>query len=321
MITRRTCIGMSILTVSQIKIHLNNAYISNDRMQSIGIYEYESRHNVASYGFKEHHENAEWVTSHFTGDGEPMVHYFCLDTHNDSFAHWVLESGIYLPLFQLLKFQYPTLKIWLRNRRDYKFLFTSYFGIEDSDIVFSIDHMRNICYFPKPIMWFNARTNPQWEAQVEHFVSYFSKPVVKEFDVCLLPRQCKENSKNGDRIYDIQNIIAGLQTSSLSNTVLHTDLICDLDAQIDTIQKSKYVILTDGSPYWINGLFSRDATIIILGHDCHKLFNLLDRCKFIHSLILKHNKTVHTVRYHHQTDTVISDRFTWDDVSSLITTT
>ena len=289
-------------------------------MESIDIYEFEIRKNVASYGFKEGHHDAAWLTTHTTplNESDDPTRYLCIDTHNDSFAHWVFECGIYLPLFKLLKEKYPNLKIWLRIQRSYKILFMDYFAINSSDIVYSAEEGHNICYFPKPIMWLNANRNKQWEQQVEAFVSFFSMDSKKEYKVCVLPRQSKENSKNCDRTYTVDNLIQGLDTNNISHTILETDKVSSLQTQIATIQKSEIVIVTDGSPYWVNGMFSTNAKIIILGHDCEKLWHHHDRCRYLHSQILNRDNEVYTVRYHRNTDTVISDSFTWADVESYI---
>lgn len=285
------------------------------------MYRYEIRHNVRAYTFQEGRGDLSWKTDHFEDDStrEP-THYLCLDTYADAFAHWVFESAIYLPLFQILKRSYPSCKLWFRNKRDYKYLFTRYFGIADTDVVFQTSQEPNICFFPEPIMWLNSASDPRWEQHVQAFHGYFHGVVPKKVDVCVLPRQTKENAVYCPRTYTLTPICDSLRERRLSHTICETDTVKTLDEQIKAVRSARTVIVTDGSPFWVNGFFSTHATLIILGHDCKKLAREHERYNYLYRIILEHNKIIHTVQYHRPTDTMIDDTFTWEDVAQLLPT-
>ena len=289
-------------------------------MESIGMYQYELRRNVQTYFFHEQHRNCRWETTH--SDCLPIAEpnrYICLDTHADAFAHWVFESAIYLPLFQFLKYKYPNCKIWIRNKRSYKYLFTRFLGIHDTDIVFEPAEGANECIFPEPIMWLNDEKEPRWEMQVRAFHNLLHGVVNKTVDVCLMPRQSKENAVYFPRTYNVQPIRDALSALSISHSVCETDGIQTLDEQIHAVRSAKFVIVTDGSPFWVNGLLSKQATIIILGHDCEKISRMHARYQFLYTMILEQNISVHTVRYHVPTNSMANDTFGWSDIEPFIT--
>jgi hypothetical protein len=86
----------------------------------------------------------------------PDNYYFIADTlYYEAFGHWVLETGIYLPLFITLKKTYPNLKLVLRSKRMFKKLFCDFFGIKD--VVYSLE-ANNVCFFPSPISALNDKS-------------------------------------------------------------------------------------------------------------------------------------------------------------------
>lgn len=298
-------------------------------------YPTEIQENIQSYLFHEGRP-CKWITKqNTTSEYENEINekevYLCIDTFNDSFGHWVFESAIYLPLFIELKRKYPKCKLWLNVQRSYKFLFTRYFHIVDEDVVFTTNSSPNLCFFPKPIMWLNDVENTLWNAQVDAFIQYFTAlpkiPILKNVkldhtkttDLCIMPRQTKENAIFCPRTYTITDILNKVTRGNLSYTVLETDTVTNLKDQIFAIQSAKKIIVTDGSPFWVNGIFSRDAHICILGHDCEKLSKEHARYSYLYSCILKLNKSIHTIRYHRPTNGCISDTFTWDDIHDFVT--
>ncbi len=283
------------------------------------MYRYEVRRNVRSYDFQEGRGDLSWKTEHVepTRVSEP-TYYLCLDTHANAFAHWVFESAIYLPLFQILKTSYPNCKLWFRNMRSYKYLFTRYFNIDDMDVVFQPDPGPNVCFFPEPIMRLNEPNHPRWEQQVRAFRGLLHGAVPKTVDVCVMPRQTKENAVYCVRTYDVSPICDYLRTHSISHTICETDNVESLEEQIQAVRSARTVIVTDGSPFWVNGLFSTNAKFVILGHDCEKLAREHERYNFLYRFILQNNQSIHTVRYHRPTNSMIDDTFTWNDVAQYI---
>lgn len=236
--------------------------------------------------------------------------YLIIDTkYNMAFAHWVFESAIYLELYHTLQKRHPHIKIVMDVDLSYKHLFYKYFNIDKDAIlhhvydyrnadvnivIHTLDNSNNICYFPKPITSFNDRTiTDEYKSHIMAFWSTFHKaPVEKTIDILLLPRQAKENYKGNDRITDTSNIEKRLATITNNYRVLHTDNNTELLLQIELVQKAKVIIVTDGSPYSVNGFFAKDSKIILLGDITQQQIPLYPKVEFIHKLICSHNTVI-----------------------------
>lgn len=225
-------------------------------------------------------------------------YYLVIDTlFNEAFSHWVFESAIWLPEYFKLKEQHPNLKVLLRQKRGFKTIFLDYLGIDyefDNSLPYDVCHNvdysfrnfvpeNNICYFPKFVSL----------NQVEHVdLDFFSMQLdkflnclnivgqEKTINTLLMPRQSKENFAANDRSIPIDNI---------TGTILNTDEIKTIKDQIEMIQKSKNIILTYGSAFFVNGLFASNSNIIVLGDRFkhHELFPLL---QFIYKKMCETNK-------------------------------
>ena len=77
----------------------------------------------------------------------------------------------------------------------------------------------------------------------------------------------------------------------LNGVILHTDTIDNLEEQINTVNSSINVILTGGSPYFVNGIFCNHSTIIVLD-DFVIIYqiNSYIKLRYIHYKILEKNK-------------------------------
>jgi len=105
-----------------------------------------------------------------------------------------------------------------------------------------------------------------------------------------LPRQTKENYKPNDRSYNTIDISEHLVKDT--DHILHTDTITEIKIQMDFLNLSKNVIVTSGSPYFVNGLFCKNSNIIALDHFViHQIENFI-KLKYIHDQICKHNRVV-----------------------------
>ena len=87
--------------------------------------------NVISYIFSEATKNT-WIVhtdaSAATSSSAPA--YLIIDHYSsDAFAHWIYESAIYLPAYSTLKEIYPSLKLVLSAKKDFKRLFCNYLKI------------------------------------------------------------------------------------------------------------------------------------------------------------------------------------------------
>lgn len=103
-----------------------------------------------------------------------------------------------------------------------------------------------------------------------------------------MPRQRKENYKNNDRYYntiDIENFI-----QKNDGFLLHTDEITEIKYQITPLHRSRNVVLTGGSPYFVNGLFCQYTNLIVLDDFILGQINEYIKLKFIHDKICEKNK-------------------------------
>jgi hypothetical protein len=219
-------------------------------------------------------------------------HYLIIDTlSHEAFFHWVAECAIYLPLFTILKRKYPTLKLYLKAFKTYKKIFCDFFHINQSDIVYNLVPS-NICIFPMPISSLNINTiDDRWKQQVDYLIHELTLKCAdnpKNIQSILLPRQNKENFKNNDRTYNTTDIHNNIQNSN--GIILNTDEIVDLNDQINTVNSSVNVILTGGSPYFMNGLFCKNSHIIVLDAFVVDQINMFIKLKYIHNKICMHNQ-------------------------------
>lgn len=96
-----------------------------------------------------------------------------------------------------------------------------------------------------------------------------------------------------------------------NGVLLHTDEIIDLKDQITPLHLSKNVILTGGSPYFVNGLFCQDTTLVVLDDFMVHQMNEHIKLKFIHEKICEKNK-VYMVQNKNNT-------FFYDDIKAFLT--
>jgi hypothetical protein len=191
-----------------------------------------------------------------------VSYYLVIDTiAHVAFFHWVAECAIYLPFFNILKNKYPTIKLYLKEFKNYKKLFCDYFDIEQHDIVYNLDHS-NVCIFPMPISALNiVQLDENWKIQFDYLIKRLNSNSIdnqKNIKSIFLPRQSKENYKNCDRTYDTIDISNNIEKSD-NSVILNTDDIVDLNQQIKMVHSSSNVILMAGSAYFMNGLFCKNC--------------------------------------------------------------
>lgn len=187
-------------------------------------------------------------------------YYFIADTHaENAFGHWVAETGIYLPLFIILKRTYPNLKLVLRSEKVYKKLFCDFFGVKD--IVYSLEP-NNLCFFPSPISALNDQDiTDEFKKQTYIFRDCFMPTSPIEHEFVILPRQIKENFAPNDRIITFQNLINFLGEKAY---ILNTDEITKLEDQINIVNSGKNICLPEGAAFYVNALFCTGKTIYIV---------------------------------------------------------
>jgi hypothetical protein len=265
-----------------IKIDKNSNFIKYDYL------EYFCVENVITYeyaNFSEIHiKTSEIVNS------ELKNMYFIIDTpFNESFGHWVFESAIYLEIFKKLKRIYPQLILVIGEKKDFKILFLKYFEI--NDFQYEIDKsFHNICLFPKPISCLNNKEIcDQYKFYVNHLFHNFPEEI-KIHDIVLLPRQTKENFKYNDRTYDLKSIEYEFMVQN--KKILNTDAIKHLSEQVKIIKSARIIIVTDGSPFLVNGMFAKNSIIILVGNLSVGQIAEYNKMEYIYSCISKNNKII-----------------------------
>jgi len=228
----------------------------------------------------------------------PSEYYFVIDlVFHDAFAHWVYESAIYLPIFTKLKEIYPTIKIVLKEKKQFKSLFLKFFNIMETDIVYDM-HSNNVCLFPSPISALNDNHNltDVYKQIIVQFITNFSQSRIEPclYDYIILPRQTKENYKNNDRTYDMNVLYDAVTSITTKYNSLHTDTIIDLKDQIAAIQSASCVILTDGSPFLVNNMFCNHQKLIVLDTVTVYQSSFLFKQQYIIETISKINNNTYT---------------------------
>lgn len=261
------------------------------------IYSYKIVKNVISYDYKNYDT---WdIATHDARDTGIEQIYMIIDTGgNDAFAHWITESAIYLLLFIDLKKIHPTLKLHLQCHKKYKMLFCEYFGIHKKDISLNLEP-ENMCIFPLPISALNKKTIcHSYIKQIDAFVERIQSNITeKHINILVMPRQNKENYVGNDRVYDVSDIL-GKVSGDENNRVLNTDTIDTLQEQIDTVASSKNIILHGGAAYFVNGLISKNANMIVLDASHHiGQISEYPKLKYVDYLI-RMNNDVQDIQYY-----------------------
>lgn len=244
------------------KFILENNLIIEDNVISYTLENFSSW-KIEYHPFKE----VEYDAIH----GGTCKEYFIIENQggSDAFAHWCFESAIYLPIFKELQKFCPCLKLVLKSMKNFKKLFLEKLEINMSDVCLDkdlLDNPFNICYFISPTSLNEKSCTNHYISYVDDFCELITEgfPEIHTRDIIMLPRQKLENFKPNDRVYDTEKLEQLLV--SKNRLVLHTDTITSLDQQINTIRSAKNIILTDGSPFFVNGIFAKNSNIIIIGN-------------------------------------------------------
>jgi len=281
-----------------ITVYESTIETDNISIEHVDIYKVFIVKNVISYLGSVDHWDIQ-VTNNNSDDI-----YFIIDgEHDGAFGHWVFESSIYLlELFQLLKAKYPTIKLHLKSQKKFKKLFCDLFNIDNETIVYDLPTNGSTCIFPSPISFLNEeKLAVTYEEIINRYFVFFNSiqsDNIHTNEYLIMPRQTKENYAPNDRIVSCLDIIDYFQTSSNQYEVLHTDFINTLSEQINKLRGSKNIILTDGSAMFVNGLFSRNSTIIVLSdHSYMTLWQMsvFPKLKLIfnNSKMLNNNTVLH----------------------------
>jgi len=207
---------------------------------------------------------------------EPSSKYFILEKNetNNAFAHFFYECGPQVKVYLELKKGIPDLKLHLLEKKSFKILLLTYLGVKEEDICYEMDSS-NRCYLINKIIDntnYNIDTIYYNNLLEQYQYNFLPKESIeKTIPILILPRQRKENYIGNNRVYYTEVIEKIILELDPRNKVLHTDIITDLKEQIEIIQKSYIVIVTDHSPALVNPLFAFNSHVIILGDYLEKV--------------------------------------------------
>jgi hypothetical protein len=173
--------------------------------------------------------------------------------YHDAFGHWVFESAVFLPGIRS-----DGKNVMLSERRQYKTLFCKHIGFSDDNIEYgTVPRTSTLTLMDNPVP-------PEYPLLLQSFFTHFTSSVVPDVDFVLLPRQRKENYAVNDRPCKLTPYIDVFRASGRSYRVVNTDEITCLQTQIDLVNSGRTVIVTDGSPANVNGMFCSGKTIYVV---------------------------------------------------------
>ena len=247
-------------------LHLTDANVTLE----LDSYRFLQVSTVISYTFCQTTKNT-WIVhvDASAADSSFAPVYLIIDHYSsDAFAHWVYESAIYLAMYPTLKSMYPSLKLVLSAKKNFKSLFCDYLKIPETDILYTIPEGANYCLFPSPISNLSYKEPPSvlHDTYYERFFKLLDDcPIVDKepVDYLIMPRQSKENYTGNERTIEFEAIYNYFKLHpTKSHRILHTDTITDLVDQINELRSAKVIICHDGSALLVNGMFIKNKTIL-----------------------------------------------------------
>jgi len=238
------------------------------------------------------------LSGDLSGDLSGIIenYYFFMDTlFNEAFAHWVFESGIYLPLFKKIKEKYPNIKIYFKEIKGYKLALLKGFDIDE--YVTEIKPNNIICFptyqsfhifLPEYTNSNDIIIDSKYINYLDRFYKSLNKEYKKDIDILYLPRGIKENFKGNDRTINIQNELINYINILPNSKILYTDTVTNFNEQLEIISRAKVIILDYGSSLNVNGFFANDSNIIVLGYDIHHIMQQI--LYYVFNETIKRNK-------------------------------
>jgi hypothetical protein len=246
---------------------------------------------------------------HYLNEENNENYYLILDfPFSSALFHWIAECAIYFNLFFKLKEQYKNIKMVFLHRREYHNIICEYFNIFKDDYVYAFPKNNN-CIFTLPISPLNnTYINEDYKLYSTYFIKSINGIDDKTIDLLILPRQKKDNYHN--RINNCDDILSNLKQA----TVLNTDGIDSFKTQISLVQSSKTIILTDGSPFFLNGIIAKNSKIIVLGDVVISQSKQFPKLKYYLDLILENN----TVIFIPYTNSFYNNVFLYKDIKDYL---
>jgi len=188
----------------------------------------------------------------------------------------------------------------LKERKRYKSMFLQFFNIDEADVCYSIDTgYCNLCLFPSLISALNDNLffTDDYKRILINFMNIFrdyeTPPPTVSYKQVIMPRQTLENYNHNDRSYPIMDDL--IRRFSVGSLVINTDTLAELTEQIRLVRSAPIVILTDGSPFFVNILFCRNQSIYVIDNISVSQMNFYSKQNFIMEYICHMN----SIKYKH----------------------
>lgn len=193
--------------------------------------------------------------------------YIAIDTvHHDAFGHWFFESAIWLPKVKAILDAHPNSKIYSMGSRGYKTQILEYFGIPPDRVITEFSEKNNVCIFVNPCTSINNLTeHDKFKEMLVEFSEHFHQTKVsKEIDYLLMPRQKTGNYTANNRDVNTDDLESYLNNIPRSK-IFNTNVSPTFSDQIEAVQASKHLLVTDGSASSVNGFLAKNSVIFVLG--------------------------------------------------------
>lgn len=293
-----------ILLISNKNFHSSDFALVRNVMQ----YEHCNFNSWKVFSLQPGHQNGVGSLSN-----EDSQIYIILDTQfHEAFGHWFFESAIWIPKIRDILNMYPNAKIHLKEIKGYKSQILEFFDIPPDRLSTQFREGNNVCIFVDPCTAINELTeHNKFTAMLKDFAKeFYAMPTKKTIDYLLMPRQKKENYVSNDRTVrsdDLEDYLMKIPNSHIFNT----DFSPSFSDQINVVQNSKHILLTDGSPFLVNAFIAHHSVIIVLGDSL-----VPNQRKYIEkiSIICDHIEHHNAVSYVHSPDNI----FTQECISSWI---
>lgn len=238
--------------------------------------------------------------------------YFFIDTNMEgALAHWLGESGAFLPLWEGLRAQFPALKLMLPPApKSFKWETLALYGIGAEHVIFGppFPHpCSNLVLFP-PLILYNqwdtdlAMVRRVWGTQAEFFrrasgLGRCAPGRRAAPRLLLMPRGSKENfaqneaSQAGARRNESEEgVLWARAQAELGASVFSTDAAPDLPTQVRAVDGASCIVLIYGSAMFFNEALARNATVIALGDLGHH--DIMNTFRAIHDYAQAFNRVI-----------------------------
>ena len=185
-----------------------------------------------------------------------------------AFGHWVFESVIHIPEYLRLKVKTPTMKIMVGTYKPYKPLYTNYFHIDLTDILYEVPEGSSCIYPSKKLLLDSPHVSELHRELIQGILPESQSQNEIQTEYSIFPRQKTHNYKGNDIPISYKAIIDYIDRVGIPYTIYHTSTVKDLSSQIDQVRRSKVLIIPDGSAFIVNGLFASNVTIYVVGRIC-----------------------------------------------------